>query len=247
MKKLFLIALLPSVSFLKAQTIETDRPDQTESTSIVPAGFLQLESGFSYEKFNEEIKNFAHPTVLWRLGLNDNVELRLQTELLSETISGQNSTGLAPIVFGFKAKLIDEQKLVPSVSFVGHLASAKWASPDFQTTYWTPSFRFLFQHSLSPKLNLSYNLGAEWNGETPDATAIYTLATSYAITERLSSFAEFYGFLNQYSSADHRIDSGLTYLVNDDLLIDLSAGLGLSEISPQYFLATGISYRFPLK
>ena len=248
MRKFTLILFVHLFSSLTAQeTIETDRPDQTETPSVTPAGFLQIETGFLYEKLPDGAKSASHPTVLWRYGLNDHFEVRMVTELNSEKFGGDLRTGLAPIVFGFKAKLIQKKEMMPAVSFVGHLAAGNLASPDMQTENWAPSFRFLIEHSLSEKLGLSYNLGAEWNGETPDATSIYTIAASYAFAPQLSMFAEFYGFLNKNSGADHRFDSGFTYLLNNNLMLDASAGVGLSEVSPNYFISTGVSYRFPLR
>ena len=60
--------LIPSAFMLftnaaAQQSIETDRPDQTEATSIVPIRFLQLESGFLFEKTDHNNIVSLHPTV----------------------------------------------------------------------------------------------------------------------------------------------------------------------------------------
>ena len=247
MKKTIAILLLASYGLFSAQeNIETDRPDQTESAALVPKNYLQIESGFLYEKENSG-ENFSHPTINWRYGVNDFFEVHLVTELVTEHFSKEKSSGLSPLTFGLKVKLTEETKVLPKISFLANLQTSKWGSKNFQTPHVAPSFRFLFQQTLSDRLQLGYNVGAEWNGETPDADGIYTLSLAYALTEKLGSFAEVYGFINKYEKADHRIDGGLTYLVTKDLQADLSAGMGLSKISPDYFISAGISYRFPLK
>lgn len=248
MRTIIFISLLTICSNLKAQeSIQTDRPDQTESTSTTPTNFLQIETGLFFEKSSDQSTNYSHPTVLWKYGINENFELRMVTEFNSENFENEKMTGLAPLTFGFKAKLVKENKIIPNISLVGHLTTSNWGSKNFQTSHLAPSFRFLFQHTLSEKVNFAYNLGAEWNGETPDATGIYSVSTSYSFTEKLGTFAELYGFLNKYEKADHRFDAGFTYLFNNNLMVDVSSGFGLSEISPEYFLSCGISHRFSTK
>ncbi|MBW8360153.1 MAG: transporter [Weeksellaceae bacterium] len=244
MKRLYFCLMLTTFSLFKSQeSIQTDRPDQTESPSITPARFLQIETGFLHEKYDWQTRNASHPTVLWKYGVNEHFELRLITELNTEEVEGQRISGIVPITFGFKASLTDEKVLVPKISFIGHLTSNTWGSREFHTTYLAPSFRFLFQHTLSDRLNLGYNLGAEWNGETPDATALYTVSTAYSFTEKFGGFLELYGYLSKNSGADHRFDAGLTYLLNRDLQFDVSSGFGISQSAPQYFFSGGISYR----
>lgn len=248
MKKILIPFILISFSDLKSQeSIQTDRPDQTESPAITPKNFLQIETGFLFEKQDRYSENFSHPTILWKYGVNENFELRMVTEFNSEKTETEKYSAIAPLTFGFKAKLTEEKKWFPKISFLGHLTTNKWGSKDFQTTYVAPSFRFLFQHTVSEKLSIGYNLGAEWNGENPDATGIYTLSGAYSFTEKFGGFAEFYGFLNQFQKADHRFDAGFTYLVNNDFQIDASSGFGISKIAPEYFISCGFSYRFPLK
>ena len=68
-------------NFLNAQeTIQLDRPDQTESVYVVPKNHLQTEMGFMFEKTNKENNHFHLPTILWKYGFNDKVELRMITE-----------------------------------------------------------------------------------------------------------------------------------------------------------------------
>ena len=48
MKQFFVILFVGlGCGVLRAQTINTDRPDQTESSAVVPAGSFQWECGFS--------------------------------------------------------------------------------------------------------------------------------------------------------------------------------------------------------
>lgn len=243
------IAILGIVT-IKAQDmlpIATDRPDQTECPFIVPKGYFQAENGFFYEKTRVNSQSLAYPTVLWKYGLSDNFEWRLITELVSEKEGTQTLKGLTPIKVGFKVKISEEKGFVPKTSFIGHLSIPKFASREFKEIFYVPSFRFTMQNTLSDRFVLAYNLGAEWNDETPEPTFIYTLTTGFSISEKLGSYLEIYGFSPQNQKADHRLDGGLTYLINNNVMIDISGGIGLSVNAPKYFLSLGLSYRFKIK
>src|SRR5690606_26159678 len=117
MRKIIFIFLLTIYSNLKAQeSIQTDRPDQTESTSITPTNFLQIETGLFFEKNSDQSTNYSHPTVLWKYGINENFELRMVTEFNSENFENKKMIGIAPLTFGFKAKLLKENKIIPNIS-----------------------------------------------------------------------------------------------------------------------------------
>ncbi len=84
---------------------------------------------------------------------------------------------------------------------------------------------------------------AEWDGETPDATFLYTLTTGFSLSEKLGCYVEVYGFAPQNDTADHRFDGGFTYLISDNFMIDASGGFGITENAPDYYTAFGFSFR----
>ena len=236
-----------NIQTMAQSPIQTDRPDQTECPYIVPVGYLQLEAGTSIEQITKQNKLYSHPSLLIKYGISKNVEIRLITSLVSDKDLDKINTGFTPITLGFKANLFEEKGLLPFISFIGHLSLGSAASSIFKTTFVAPSFRFTMQHSLSNKLSLGYNLGAEWDGETPEPTFIYTLTTGYSITEKIGTYIEIYGFAPQRNIANHRTNVGFTYLIGDDFMFDLSAGAGLTVNAPKKYFAIGFSSRFNTK
>ncbi|WP_298222304.1 transporter [Flavobacterium sp.] len=245
MKKLLLFLFLGFNVVASAQIspIQADRPDQTETPAIVPKGMFQLESGFSYQKENANNSTWALPSALWKYGVNENFELRLITELETENSETEKYSGLRPILIGCKIKICEEKGIIPKTSFIGHMSVPKAASSKYKTDFYAPEFRFTMQHTLSDKFSLSYNLGSEWDGFTAEPTFIYTLTTGYSISEKLGSYVEVFGFAPQTQTADHSFDGGITYLINDNFMLDLSAGVGLTENAPDYYTALGFSFR----
>ena len=230
--------------------IVTDRPDQTEAPSLVPRGGLQVELGTSMENDEMDGVKYTHvtySTALIKYGVNENFELRLITEYIGERAKpteGKASQvkGLSPLALGVKIKLAEEKGIFPQASLIGHV-NLKSGSTEFSPEYTAADFRFTFAHTLSDKFALSYNVGAEWNGETPDATFLYTLSVGYLITSKLGAFIESYSFFPEESKADHRFDAGLTYKFSPVDQADVSGGVGLNENAPDSFISAGLSFR----
>lgn len=235
-----LFGLMTSQLLFSQDVIQLDRPDQTETPSIVPKNYLQFESGFSMEKTNISETILQLPSVLWKYGLTDKTELRLITEISSEN----EKFKFEPVTLGFKTAITEEKGIIPKTSFIGHISIfSKDSNENFRTV---PSFRFTFQNSISENLSLGYNLGMEWNPEMQE-TYLYTITLGKSFNEKFGGYVEFYGFISPFSPSDHRFDGGITYLVNKDFIIDFSGGIGLSAISSNYFFALGVSHRFNLK
>ena len=66
-----------------------------------------------------------------------------------------------------------------------------------------------------------------------------------SLLEKLSVFAELYDFLPKEGKNDYSWDAGLIYGLNDDFQIDFSTGIGLSKVSPVFFISLGLSIRMP--
>ena len=255
MKNFSLVVLLLVITYVaSAQTskpeIVTDRPDQTEAPTLVPAGGLQVETGFIYEKDRNEnvtTTNYTYNTTLIKYGINEYIELRFISEYLGEHVRLSESQsasvkGFSPLALGVKIKLAEEKGFWPQAAFIGHI-NLETGAEAFAPSYTAVDFRFTFAHTLSDRFALSYNLGAEWDGETPGATFLYTLSLGYLITDRAGLFVEGYSFFPEEGKADNRFDAGFTYKFSPVVQWDISGGVGLSSNAPDYFVSTGISFR----
>ncbi|MGL4956098.1 MAG: transporter [Bacteroidales bacterium] len=224
--------------------IQADRPDQTESPFITPAKYLQIEHGFTIENRAKNQKTFSYPSTLFKYGVNQLFELRLITDLITEKNNHNTSTGFIPLTFGFKAVLFEEKGILPKTSFLGHITSANIGSKAFRANHTAPSLKLSMQHTLSEKVSLAYNVGADWNGENASPAFLYTLSTGISLTEKLACYVELYGFVHSFNMPDHRCDFGLSYLINNNLITDISSGFGLTKYAPTNYISIGLSYRF---
>lgn len=226
--------------------ISTDRPVQTETPYLVVPGHLQLENGVNYEQITGGVRNIVVPTTLWRYGINKTFELRAVTQVSNFRVNNEPSVvGFIPFEAGVKIGLVEMDGCIPQTCFIGHLAFPDAASPEFKADYIAPSFRFTMQHELSNKFSLSYNVGMEWNGFEAEGAGIYTLTSGYSITDNLGAYIELFGFLPEESRPDHNLDGGLTYLVKNNILVDVSGGVGLNDNAIDFYGALGFSIRLP--
>ncbi|MBN2596413.1 MAG: transporter [Marinifilaceae bacterium] len=233
------------------EDIVTDRSNQTVSAAIVPLKKFQIESGFSFERYNSEIKNTTYNSTLVRYGLFEKMELRLGLAYLGTNVSfdGGNfdESGFAPIVVGAKFQLLEENEVLPKLAFMTTVTLPNTGASWYENKYLGVDFRVNGEYSLNEAMSLGGNFGLAWSGVENGNTAvgIYTAVIQMSLSEKLGAFAELYGFLPKEGRNDHRWDAGMTYLVNEDLLLDFSTGIGLNKVSPDFFISLGLSIRIP--
>ncbi|MBV7270133.1 transporter [Winogradskyella luteola] len=229
----------------------TDRPDATEASSTVGKGILQFETGGLYESFEENnirFENYTFNTMLIRYGILDNVELRLGWDFVEGVtkVNGNKldnvTSGLSPLLLGMKIDIAEEKGCMPEIALIGHVFPVFSASADYRPEYTGVDFRLSLSHTLSEKSSLGYNIGAEWGNDSPEATAIYTLAYGYSISDKFGMYAELYGDFPEDNSANHYWDAGMTYLVSNDLQLDAYVGTSITE-GQDLLLGMGVSYR----
>lgn len=258
MKIFFLLFSLSIPLLLNAQhdyvELITDRPDQTESSTVVPEKTLQIETGFVLETDETNLvnqKSFTYNTTLLRYGLLENFELRLGLEYLGEKTENKHSDsintnlGLSPIYAGFKVKIASEEGWKPEIAFIGGMVLPFTANDYFKPEYSAANIRFSFAHTLSEKFSIGYNLGAEWDGESAAPGYFYSLAIGVGVSNKLGMFVESYGLLKEKRNDEHLLDAGFTYLLFSNLQLDISAGIGINEAATDNFISFGLSYRIP--
>lgn len=254
-RKLTIIAIAMLFSgFLVAQEkagMVTDRPDQTESAAVIPVRGFQLETGFSFEKYDDHINNTTYNSSLLRYGLLEKLEIRLGLEYLGTSVSLEggdfDENGLGPISIGAKYFLREESDGLPQMALLTTLVIPNTGADAFQNENLGADIRLNGEYTLNEAMSFGANLGVAWSGAEGDnaTVGIYTAVIGMNLSEKIGAFAELYGFLPSEGKNDHRWDGGLTYAVNEDLQLDFSTGIGLSKVSPDFFISLGLSIRMP--
>ena len=203
-----------------------------------------MEIGYVFEKINSIDNSQQFPSILTKFGLTDNTELRLITQFNIDKVGGNNENKFQPVTLGFKTKFLPAKGLFPQISFLGHISL--FSKNDLNQKRIIPDFKLLFDHNLTETLSLGYNLGMEWDNNLNE-NYTYTVTMAKSFTPKFSVFVEAYGFSSPDFKADNRIDAGFTYFINKNSAVDISAGKGLSAVSPFWFISGGYSFRVNLK
>ena len=238
-----------------SEPLVTDRPDATESPSTIAPGFIQVETGAFYESFEDntiKFETYTFNTTLLRLGLLDNMELRIGWDFVEgqTSINGSRLTnvtsGFNPLLLGTKIAISEEKGWFPQMGLVGQLYLPFTASHDYRPETTGVDFRFSFAHTLNKKSSLAYNIGAQWRDDSPEAAYIYSLAYGYSLTEKLGAYVELYGDFPEDNKANHHWDAGLTYLISNNVQLDTTVGSSITK-GQDILLSAGVSFRLPIK
>lgn len=257
--------LVPVPGALKAQEepppLVTDRPDQTESTAIVPRGSVQIEAGAKRdvdEVDGEKTISDGVGNFLLRIGLSRIAELRLgwngltardqRSGTVSNRISGQTDASL-----GAKFHLATEKGRRPAMAVIAFV-SVPSGRDEFTSDGFDPGALFAFSHTISDRIGLGYNAGLVFESTAPEgedrqtlSTWTYAIASGFSLSEKVGTFVEVFGSApaSASGSSAHSFDAGLTWLVRPNLQLDTSAGVGLNDGATDWFVSVGFSVRLP--
>lgn len=255
-KNILLLILLSILSqqqvFAQSSTIETDRPDQTESPSIVPKKWIQMEMGFvkhadRYESGFTREYWFHHPALLTKYGIAKRFELRLITELSTYKAKYDTrvsyKTGISAVELGGKLNFFKEKGWRPKTSLIAHYEFGHLRTL-FHDTIDGLNFRFTMQHTLSPAISVGYNLGMRWELFGYPPAFIYTFAPGFIISEKWYAYIEAFGSIWKNSNPQNTIAGGAAFNINNNFKLDVSGGIGISKAAPAYYFSLGASFRF---
>lgn len=242
----FIVSVMLNKQAMAQERIDTDRPDQTESAVTVPKKYFQGEFGFGKENFESNQYNLIHPTFLLKYGLSKRVELRVEGDFLSQYIhlipQTKSTTNIEPVEIGSKVALFEEKGLLPKTSLIVHMGLPFATTHHDKQQNFFPSFRFTCSHTISQRVGLGYNFGADWDGYEKNPAWLYTFSPNFSIGKKWYSYIEAFGFYER-KSWEHVLDGGLAYYLSNDAKIDLSGGFGLGSSVLKNYFSLGFSFR----
>jgi len=242
----------------REEPLVTDRPDFTESSVTVGRGVVQLEMGYTYS-YDEEggAQTIGHSIgePLLRVGIfADWLELRLATNYAQESTrpAGGARTvenGFEDLAIGTKIGLTPQECWLPEMALLLEL-SVPTGDAAFSADEVLPGGVWAYGWEITERISAGGNTGLfkRLDDMTNEEFTLFTqsVAVGYSLTDRLGSYTEWFALVP--SGADtvqtqHFFNGGFTFLVNNDLQLDVSAGVGLSDASDDYFIGTGFAVR----
>ena len=223
--------------------IVTDRPDITESGTVVPSGSLQFENGLTWtEDRGHTILDLSETLV--RFGIDGRSELRVVVPNYSEGLTGRASTsGFGDIALGMK------QQLGPlpgdfDLSVIVAL-SVPTGADRISSHGYDPFTKFPWAKELKRGWSIGGMESLFWY--TEDRRRNLTGESTFYIEKRITKpwdvFAEYGGDFQQRGGSKEVAHFGSAYKITPKSQIDFHFGFGLSQVTPDRFFAVGYSFR----
>jgi hypothetical protein len=231
---------------MTAQEIVTDRPDQTESSTTIPLKSFQFESGLllgNYNFANSSEQLLLIPTTLLRYGLTKEIELRLVEQLISihNKQTSEDNFGLSDLELGAKIQILKKPANHTEIAFISHLVLPTGAISITNEHLGTVN-KLAISHVITDFIDLGYNVGYNYFGNEKGYLT-YSAALGLGITKRIGAYFETYGEVVEFNDWISNFDSGITYLIKDNMQLDFSFGFGLNQ-KMNYF-SVGYSMNIP--
>lgn len=236
--------------------IVTDRPDFTEASSTVGNGVIQAEMGYTFF-YNDggagaSESSHVYPELLLRFGvISDWIEFRFGQTLISLLEPEQSSTGFGDTYLGVKFGIVPQLGILPELSIVPQLTVPS-GSADLRADRVLYGVNVLYSWSI---LNDSY-LGASTQFNQRQADDPDQVFTSFAQAlvggtrwdDAWGSYIEWFALFADSSCGDedsHFANGGMTYLVTNNLQLDVRLGTRLQgRIGEEIFAGFGLSVRY---
>lgn len=219
-------------------TISTDRPAVTDSSVVVSAGALQIESGMQLTDAAGH-DSLDLPQALLRYGLAAKTELRLALPDYYHDLPGAIS-GLADTALGVK------QQLGPAggfdVSLVAFLSLPSGARALTSHGY-DPGVQLPWSHSLPANWTVAGQFAAYWPtvSGAHDFTREATVLLDRQLTTAWDAFLEYAVDAPERGGTRQILHAGTAYKLTAHQQIDLHAAVGLADAAARSYLGVGYS------
>lgn len=240
------------------QPLQTDRPNFTSTSVTVGKGVTQLEFGYTYldsEELGADVKYQSFGEFLYRRGIvADWMEFRLSFSPLEQSTDAglyQNTTfGSQDLGLALQFALTPQQGVLPEMALITSM-SVPTGSSAFTANQVETGIDLVYAWTLNDFVNVAAS--TQGYGDIDDSGESFleiaqSCSVGYTLTEKLGAFTEWFVLIPsgaRTARTEHYFDAGFTYLITNNLQLDLSAGVGLNDAASTYFVGAGCSIRFP--
>jgi hypothetical protein len=241
-----------------AEPLVTDRPDFTEASSTVGRGVVQLEAGYTYAYDSNDVgsvKGHSYPETLLRVGvLAEWLEARVAWNYASVSasefgVSRIEENGPEDLYLGFKWALAGQAGIMPEMAIITQM-TVPTGSSAFTAGETLPGVSWLYGWDLNDWISTGgstqVNRAIDGVSDRPYAEFAQSWTIGYSLSDHLGAYTEWFAICPDGADFDHNqnyANGGFTFLVNNNLQLDIRAGVGLNEAADDLFTGAGFSWR----
>ncbi len=222
--------------------IETDRPDVTNSSLVVPRGSLQAENGMNLTGRGTTAGADGTNTRL-RLGVAECTEILVDMPSYARAVHGDGNSGFSDVSPAVKRQFEGLPGGI-TMSAVAGLGLPTGDRP-FGGRGYAPYLQVPWEAAFSPGWHVSGMATAFFRpGDSRrNPTFEPTLVIGHEVDERLDVFLEYVGDYPAGSRPSHLLNSGVAFRLTPLQQIDFHAAAGLSDAAPDCIVGIGYSIR----
>ena len=246
-----------SIAWLSGQTIFTDRPTVATSPNTLPVKWFQIETGFQYQIRDVALignlapglkfENILYNGLLLRYGLAEDFEVRFNQSIsqnrfrLNGETTADDGVDFAPTNIGFKWRVLKDNNKWPDIAILASYGNSIITDNGGGSI---ADFSLLFNSTVFGDVSFDYNIGILLENELNLRTFTYSFVLAKSLSDKLGGFFELYGSQTQELNPLFNLDMGLTYLISSTFQVDIYAGSGFSDLSPNIMFGFGLSKLF---
>jgi len=222
--------------------VDTDRPDVTNSSIVIPTGSLQNENGANFS-MRDDGRTIDGTNSRWRLGIAPCLEILVDLPTYVAPLQGPASRGFTDVAPAVKWQISPvpgkvDLSVVFGVALPTGALEIAGRGPQ-------PYLQFPWSWQLHDGWGVS-GMFTEFSRPYDVTTRSITEATfvlEKKLTEPLSLFTEYVGDYPQGGSPSQLWNSGAIYHINRTQQVDFHIAFGLNHNAPDYVVGVGYSFR----
>lgn len=234
------------------ETIRTGRPGQSIGPFTVGKSVFQNQSGIQFNGARRAGSSLGETQFVsvFRAGLTERFEVGGSINYRDserESVGDiARRSGVDAVTLRMRSNVYVGKGWIPSFGYQLHIG-LPIVSKDFNQRDLYPKLTLMTGQRLSNRIAFTTNSGLNWNGFSTTPVLFYTLNFNIRLLQHGGIILEHYNTLAN-NSWTPRGDVGLYYRLTNDIQLDVNAGYFASnDVWSEYFVATGISWRFRWK
>ena len=248
--KLFTFIFLFMVSSgLSAQELDvTDyagRPGVAEGSEMLPKGKLMWEVGADYYYIADEFADYNFWTLhnsFLRYGLTKTTEVYAGFNIMhGELEEDEWKTGLGTVYVGGKFRICEKNGLIPEAAFVTYLILPV-GKKEFRVNEVAPMLHLAFTHTLSQRMDLGYDFGLEWDGDSEKPIAAANLWMAYQLASRFGLYAESVNHFRKHDKPTFDVGLGFTWKLNRRIVFDVFGQMSCDNLGDYFGVSAGFCW-----
>ena len=222
--------------------IETDRPDVTNSSLVVPVGSLQDENGVNFAMRGDG-RSIDGTNTRLRLGVAPCLEILVDLPAYSANLQGPGNSGFSDVAPAIKWQISPlpqtfDLSVVTGVALPTGAAAIAGRGAQ-------PYLQFPWSSELRDGWGISGMFTEFFRPDELSARRITeaTFVLEKRLTEHFKLFTEYVADYPEGASPSLLLNSGAVYRLNQTQQVDFHIAFGLNHNAPSYIVGVGYSFR----